>query len=91
MNSDGYSLQAYYEDRKGRQPFSLTIEGPYETSGSKELYCRIHSPELLGRAFNVYGTDNIQVKELALKFIQFCLQDKKVYDEEGNTLTLSPW
>ena len=88
---DSYYLTAFIQERGERRPFSLKIEGPFETPDSRDYYCRIESPELLGKEFNVYGEDNRQTKELALKFVQICLQDKKIFDAEGNSVKLGPW
>jgi hypothetical protein len=88
---NNYYVTAFIEDQGQRRPFSLRIEGPFETAESNEFYCRIESPELLGKEFNVYGENGSQTKELALKFVEICLQGKKVYNADGNTLELEPW
>ncbi len=88
---DPYYLTAFFDERGQRRPFSLKIEGPFATSGNGDYYCRIQSPEILGKEFNVYGEDGSQTKQLALKFIEIFLQDKKIYDAEGNALNLEPW
>ncbi len=79
-------LTAFIQEGGQRRPFSLKIEGPFETPDSREYYCRIESPELLGKKFNVYGEDHRQTQERALKFVQICLLGKKIYDAEGNSL-----
>ena len=86
-----YHLTAFIDERGQRRPFNLKIEGPFTTSESKDCYCTIQSPELLGKEFNVYGENGSQTKQLALKFIQICLQGKKIYDAEGHPLALNPW
>ncbi len=89
--NNSYYLTAFIQERGQRRPFSLKIEGPFETPDSRDYYCRIESPELLGKEFNVYGEDQQQTRELALKFVQICLQDKKIYDADGNSVDLAPW
>lgn len=86
-----YYLSAYLDERGQRRPFSLKIEGPYTTTESSDYYCKIQSPELLGKEFNVYGEDGSQTKQLAIKFVEICLQGKKVYDSQGHPLALNPW
>lgn len=86
-----YYVTGFIEERGQRLPFSLKIEGPFATSENKDFYCRVESPELLGKEFNVYGHSARQTKELALQFVEVCLKDKKAYDAEGNTLVLKPW
>lgn len=86
-----YYLTAFIDERGERRPFSLKVEGPFAMSENQEYYCKIQSPELLGKDFNVYGEDGDHTKKLALKFIQICLQGKKIYDAEGNILALNPW
>lgn len=89
--SDPYYLTAFIDERGQRRPFSLKIEGPFSTSKNGDYYCKIQWPEILGKEFNVYGEDGNQTKQLALKFIEICLQGKKIYDSEGNPLGLDPW
>lgn len=89
--NDSYYLTAFFLERGEQRPFSLKIEGPFEMPDSRDYYCRIQSPELLGKEFNVYGEDHRQTQELALKFVQICLQDKKIYDADGNSIELAPW
>ena len=86
-----YYLTAFIDEQGQRRPFSLKIEGPFVTSGSMDFYCRIKSPELLGKEFTVYGDTRKQTKEQALRFVEFCLQGKKIYNTEGNTLALELW
>ncbi len=86
-----YYVTAFIDEQGQRRPFSLKIEGPFATSDYKDFYCRIESPELLGKEFNVYGYSGKQTKELALQFVEICLKDKKVYDAEGNALVLELW
>ena len=86
-----YYLSAFIDEQGQRRPFSLKIEGPFATATSRDFYCRVESPELLGQDFNVYGDSDRQTKELALKFVEICLRDKKVFDAEGNTLILQGW
>ena len=86
-----YYLSAYLDERGQRRPFSLKIEGPYTTTESSDYYCKIQSPELLGKEFNVYGENGSQTKQLAIKFVEICLQGKKVYDAKGHPLALNPW
>ena len=74
-----------------QRPFSLKIDSPVATSGQMDFYCRIASSELLDKEFNVYGDSANQTKEQALKFVEFYLKDKMVYDAEGNVLVLKPW
>ncbi len=89
--NDSYYITAFVQVSGQRRPFSLKIEGPFETLDGRNYYCRIESPELLGKEFNVYGEDTQQTQELALKFVQICLQDKKIYDADGNSVDLAPW
>jgi hypothetical protein len=89
--SNPYYTAAFIDEQGQRLPFSLKIEGPFSTSEYRDFYCRIESPELLGKEFNVYGNSVRQSKELALQFVEICLKDKKVYDTEGNTLVLETW
>ena len=89
--SDPYYLTAFIDELGQRRPFSLKIEGPFSTSENGDYYCKIQSPEILGKEFNVYGEDGNQTKQLALKFIEICLQGKKIYDSEGKPLGLDPW
>lgn len=89
--SDPYYLAAFFDEQGQRRPFSLKIEGPFATSENGDYYCKIQSPEILGKDFNVYGEDGSQTKQLAIKFIEICLQGKKIYDSEGNPLDLDPW
>ncbi len=86
--NNSYYFAAFFDEQGQRHPFSLKIEGPFVTSGSMDFYCRIKSPELLGKNCNVYGDSKSQTKEQALKFVEFCLEDKKVCDAEGNVLVL---
>ncbi len=86
-----YYLTAFIDEQGQRRPFSLRIDSPIATSGNMDFYCRIESPELLDRDFNVYGDSKNQTKEQALKFVEFCLKDKKVYNAEGNDLVLEMW
>ncbi len=89
--NDSYYITAFVQERGQRRPFSLKIEGPFETPDRGDYYCRIESPELLGKEFNVYGEDTRQTQELALKFVQICLQGKRIYDADGNPVDLAPW
>ena len=89
--SNSYSLTAFIDERGQRLPFTLKIEGPFRTSGNMDFYCRIESSELLGKEFIVYGDSAEQTKEQAIKFVEICLQEKKVYDAEGNILILEMW
>lgn len=89
--TEPFYLTAFIDERGQRRPFSLKIEGPFETSENRDFYCRIESPELLGKEFNVYGGNGQTTKELALKFIEICLQGRQIYDSEGKTLALEPW
>jgi len=86
-----YYLSAFIDERGQRRPFSLKIEGPYATAEKNDFYCTIASPELLGKEFNVYGGDDQQTRQLALKFVEICLQGKKIFDREGHSLNLKPW
>lgn len=86
-----YLLTAFIDEKGQRRPFSLKIEGPFATSDNGEFYCRVESPELLGKEFNVYGESGSQTKELAMKLVEFCLKGKKIYDAEGNALVLEVW
>jgi len=86
-----YYLTAFIDEQGQRRPFSLRIDGPFATSGNMDFYCRIESPGLFDRDFNVYGDSKNQTKEQALKFVEFCLKDKKVYNAEGNDLVLEMW
>ena len=86
-----YYLTAFIDEQGQRRPFSFKIEGPFATSGNMDFYCRVECPELLGKNCNVYGDSKSQTKEQALKFVEFCLEDKKVYDAEGNALILELW
>ena len=90
MNTS-YYLTAFFDEQGQRRPFSLKIEGPFATPKDRDFYCRIESPELLGKDFNVYGESKNQTKEQARKFVEICLKDKKIYDAKGNTLTLGSW
>jgi hypothetical protein len=89
--NNSYYLTAFIEEQGQRRPFSLKIEGPFATSEYRDFYCRVESPELLGKEFNVFGDSGRRTKELALQFVKVCLKDKKVYDSEGNTLVLKQW
>ncbi len=86
-----YYLTAFIDEQGQRRPFSLKIEGPFATFENRDFYCRVESLELLGQDFNVYGESGSETKELALKFVEICLKDKKVYDADGNSLTLESW
>lgn len=86
-----YYLTAFIDQQGQRLPFSLKIEGPFATSEQRDFYCRVESPELLGKEFNIYGNSGRQTKELALKFVEICLRDQKVCDAEGNSLVLEIW
>jgi len=90
MNSP-YYLTAFIDEQGQRRPFSFKIEGPFATSENEDFYCRVQSPELLDKEFNIYGHSGSHTKELALKLVEICLRDKKVYDAEGNTLVLEKW
>jgi hypothetical protein len=89
--SDPYYLTAFIDEQGQRRPFSFKIEGPFATAGHMDFYCRVESPELLDKEFNVYGDSGNQTKELAIQFVEFCLKDKKVLDAEGNDLVLEGW
>lgn len=89
--SNPYYLTAFIDEQGQRRPFSLKIVGPFATSGNMDFYCRIESLELLDKEFTIYGDSGSQTKEQALKFVEFCLKDKKVYDAEGNDLVLKLW
>ena len=89
--NNSYYVSAFIDEQGQRRPFSFKIEGPFATSEKRDFYCRVESPELLGQDFNVYGESGSQTKELALKFVEICLKDKKVYDAEGNNLILEVW
>jgi len=89
--SNPYHLLAFIEEQGERRPFSFKIEGPFSTSESGNFYCRVESPEMLGKDFNVYGDNESQTKELAFKLVEFCLKGKKVCDAEGNALALEMW
>ena len=86
-----YYLTAFIDEQGQRRPFSLKIEGPFATSQNRDFYCRVESLELLGQDFNVYGDSGSETKVLALKFVEICLKDKKVYDLEGKALVLEEW
>jgi hypothetical protein len=86
-----YYLTAFIDEQGQRRPFNLKIEGPFATSESGDFYCRVKSPELLGKDFNIYGDSGSQTKERALKLVEICLRDKKVYDAKGNALVLELW
>ncbi len=86
-----YYLTAFIDEQGQRRPFSVKIEGPFATAENRDFYCRVESPELLGKEFNVYGDSGSHTKELALKLVEFCLRGKKVYDAEGNALVLEGW
>ena len=83
-----YFLTAFIDEQGQLRPFSFKIEGPFATSEKENFYCRVESPELLGKDFNVYGDSGNQTKELAFKLVEFCLKGKKVCDAEGNVLDL---
>jgi len=83
-----YYLTAFIDEQGQRRPFSLKIEGPFATLENSQFYCRVESPELLGKDFNVYGESGSKTKELALKFVEIFLKGKKVCDAEGNALVL---
>ena len=86
-----YYLTAFIDEQGQRHPFSFKIEGPFATSGNMDFYCRVQSPELLDKDFTVYGDSGNQTKDQALKFVEFCLKDKKVCDADGNALVLELW
>jgi hypothetical protein len=89
--SNPYYLTAFIDEEGQRRPFSFKIEGPFATTESKNFYCRVVSPELLDKEFNIYGDSGGQTKELALKLVEICLRGKKIYDEAGNDLVLEAW
>ncbi len=86
-----YYVTAFIDEQGQRRPFSVKIEGPFATFENRNFYCRIESPELLGKDFNIYGDSGSQTKELALKLVEICLRGKKIYDAEGNALVLETW
>ena len=89
--SNHYYLTAFIDEQGQRRPFSLKIEYPVATSGNMDFYCLVVSPDLLDKEFSIYGDSESETKEQALKFVEFCLKDKKVYDSEGNALILKLW
>ncbi len=86
-----YYLTAFIDEQGQRRPFSFKIEGPFATSENRNFYCRVESPELLGKDFNVYGDSGSQTRELALKLVEICLRGKKVCDANGNAFILEQW
>ena len=89
--SNPYNLTAFIDEQGQRRPVSLKIEYPVATSGNMDFYCLVVSPDLLEKEFSIYGDSESETKEQALKFVEFCLNDKKVYDAEGNALVLKLW
>jgi len=88
MSDPYYYLTAFIDEQGQRRPFSMKIEGPFATPENKDFYCRVESPELLGQGFNIYGDSGSETKELALKFVEICLKDEKIYDAEGKAVVL---
>ena len=90
--SNPYYLTAFIDEQGQRRPFSFKIEGPFTTTTeSRNFYCRVESPEMLGKEFNVYGKSGGHTKELAFKLVEFFLKGKKIYDSKGNALVLEQW
>ena len=89
--NNSFLITAFFVDRGQPRPFSLKIEGPFSTPDNKSFYCRLDSPELLGKEFNIYGNTQEETQKLAVKFIEICLQGKNVQDIEGKAMELNPW
>lgn len=78
------------EDANGSRPFELRIfdacvdrNTPY-----KDYFSRIYCPALLDHDFDVYGVNEQQAQELALKYVRIRTEGATIRDRLGNVVKL---
>ena len=64
-----YELDAFLEDSGQRTPFHLRISAPEKTKGEDDYFCRVHAPVLFTDDKQIFGVDEDQARELALRFV----------------------
>jgi hypothetical protein len=78
------------EDANGSRAFELQIldacvdkNTPY-----RDFFSRIHCPALLDRDFDIYGVNEQQAQELALKFVRIRTEGATIRDRQGKVVNL---
>lgn len=70
------------------EPISIVVSAPKPSFDDSEYSCLVHAPPLLSEDKEIYGIDEEQAAELALKFLRSLLRGRGIVDENGQPVAL---
>ena len=87
MTESIFELSAFLVEEDVRKPLYIRIEAPSRVPEEISYYCRVHAPSIFAEDKRIYGVDQEQAADLAIKFIRTMLEDKKVTDVNGEPVS----
>jgi hypothetical protein len=84
MTNNVFELNAFWTDQESRRkPLYVRISAPEPVPGEIDCYCLVHAPSIFREDKRIFGIDQEQAAELAVKFIRSMLEDKHIANING--------
>ena len=83
ITDTGFELNAFLDEESGRKPLHVRIAAPEPVCGEISYYCLVHAPSIFSNDKRIFGIDQEQATELAIKFVRTILEHKPVIDING--------
>ena len=80
-------IDAFIDDDE-KSPFHLRISSPTKVDKSADWYCRVHAPSLFKTDKDIFGFDEEQAEQLAIRFVKSLLDGKRLIDSDGESIEL---
>lgn len=78
-------IDAFIDDDE-KSPFHLRISSPKKVEKTEDWYCRVHAPSLFKRDKDIFGIDEEQAEQLAIRFVKLLLDGKRLIDNDGEPI-----
>lgn len=82
------NLDAFVEDGGKRVRCEISVSAP-TLSSDEDFYCEVDAPALRVVKRRVFGVDEAQAHELAIKFLVAMLGSRRLIDKNGKAIDLS--
>lgn len=82
------SLDAFIEDGRERVRCEISVSAPIP-SPDEDFYCEVDAPALRVVSKRVFGVDEAQAHELAIKLLVALLGNRRLVDKSGMAIDLS--
>ena len=78
-------IDAFVDDDE-KSPFHLRISSPKKAEKTGAWYCRVHAPSLFETGKDIFGVDEEQAEQLAIRFVKSLLNGKRLIDSDGEAI-----